>query len=280
MTLQELFTDIATLRNYVPSLAANVDFKSLSASSKLAFKQISQIIPLNIIESIKQEQELLEDLRIAIANCILYRQSPFDVIQQRKEDVDIYKNEREAMERAYRENYYSALDSLVKKLDESDITAWKNSSYYLLLKELPIKSTAEMNSLYPIDNSHLFFFRTITFQQEVTDTLFNLLEQTLESDILTRRIKRAIAKKTIALSMRQFDPLEMPATLRNLFSDSNASRSHKNEQERLLSVSRELENEANESLRSIDQLLHSNEDEDISTQTSFNEPDDKIFFMP
>lgn len=225
MTLQELFTDIATLRNYVPSLAANVDFKSLSASSKLAFKQISQIIPLNIIESIKQEQELLEDLRIAIANCILYRQSPFDVIQQRKEDVDIYKNEREAMERAYRENYYSALDSLVKKLDESDITAWKNSSYYLLLKELPIKSTAEMNSLYPIDNSHLFFFRTITFQQEVTDTLFNLLEQTLESDILTRRIKRAIAKKTIALSMRQFDPLEMPATLRNLFSDSNASRS-------------------------------------------------------
>lgn len=280
MTLQELFTDIATFRKYTTNLKSNVSFEELAANAKLAFKQISLIIPQAVLESIQEQEDLVEDLRMSVANCILFRQSPFDAVASRKDGTDIYKYELESMQRSYRENYYDSMDSLLQKLDDSAIEAWKTTEYALLLQELPIKNTSEMNSLYPIDNSHLFFFRTIPFQQEVADSLANLITQALDSAILTRRLKRVIAKKTVALSMRQFDLLELPATIRNLFMDSKVSRNSKQEQEHMLLLSHDLDNAAAEEITALENLLKSDTETDITTQTSFNEPNDKIFFMP
>ena len=68
-------------------------------------------------------------------------------------------------------------------------------------------------------------------------------------------------------------------TIRDLFSDSKAMRYGTQEQQRLLDISNQLRDEASEALKSID-LLINEQSIDICTQTSFNEPDDKIILMP
>ncbi|MDR3119655.1 MAG: hypothetical protein LBU44_09645 [Mediterranea sp.] len=55
-----------------------------------------------------------------MANLTLAKQLIFDVINRRKSDIDIYKYELEAMRRAYIENYFNAMDTLIQLLNASD----------------------------------------------------------------------------------------------------------------------------------------------------------------
>jgi hypothetical protein len=278
--LESLFGDMATFRDYVPVVEANVTFKELNASSVAARKQITNIITVTVFNSVATGSGNKESLRIALANCTMSRQLVFDVTRSRKSGTDVYKYELEAMQRAFVENYYNAMDTLIAALEESADQDWISTSYHQLLKELPIKTTDEFNSLYPIDNSYLFFFRTIPFQREVTDDYTDYINNVDGNDVLKRKLYRAIAKLTVAKALLQFDILEFPVTIRNLFSDNNTSRSGTREQERLLSMAQELKAEAEKSIADVDLVLNSDNQTDIVTQTSFNEPSDKIIIMP
>ena len=44
MILEELFTDVATLREYVPFMDSNISFSDLGSSAKSAKKQVCVII--------------------------------------------------------------------------------------------------------------------------------------------------------------------------------------------------------------------------------------------
>ena len=83
----------------------------------------------------------------------------------------------------------------------------------------------------------------------------------------------------MAISLRRFDILEFPATIRNLFEETTAGRSGKDEQQRMITLADELFAQALESLSSIDLILSGEQTTDIVTQTSFNEPTDKIYLM-
>ena len=52
------------------------------------------------------------------------------------------------------------------------------------------------------------------------------------------------------------------------------------EQDRLLIISAELRGQANSLIKDIDLLLSDPQDSDIETETSFNQPEDKIQLMP
>ena len=84
----------------------------------------------------------------------------------------------------------------------------------------------------------------------------------------------------VAVALTRFDILEFPSTIRNLFDDSKASRSGKDEQERLLILSVQLQDQANSLIKDIDLLLSDPQSSDIETETSFNQPEDKIQLMP
>ena len=101
-----------------------------------------------------------------------------------------------------------------------------------------------------------------------------------DNNSLKRKLYRAIAKLTVAKALVQFDILEFPVTIRNLFSDNNTSRSGTKEQDRLLAMSQELTAEAEKAISDVDLVLNSDDMTDIVTQTSFNDPDDKIIIMP
>lgn len=280
MILEELFLNMSTFRRYVPGIESNVSFDELSSSALSAKKRIVNIISLDVYNRVvKEGKEPVDSLKSAVANYVAYKQIPFDAIKNRKANIDVYKYEQEAMQRNYMENYYNSMDSLIQELNSENRDDWSSTQYCKLLNSLPIKTTEEFDTLYPIDSSYLFFFRCIPLQKEVYDDyLRTYFEREIEQEI-KEKLKRILAKWTISVALWRFDIIDFPVTIRDLFSDSKAIRYGTQEQQRLLDISTQLRDEASEALKSID-LLINEQSIDICTQTSFNEPDDKIILMP
>ena len=101
-----------------------------------------------------------------------------------------------------------------------------------------------------------------------------------DNDALKSKLKRILAKKAVALALRRFDILEFPATIRNLFTESKASRSGSDEQNRMLALSHQLLAEANDQLRNIELILESGESGGLHTGVEINKEDDLIHEMP
>lgn len=287
MILEELFTDVATLREYVPFMDSNIAFPELGSSAKSAKKQICVIITPEVYSAIigKGNGSIFEELRTAVANLTLAKQVVFDAINRRKQEIDIYKHEQESMRRAYIENYYNSMDSLVQELEKSDIESWKETRYNKILESLRIKTAPEFDELYPIDGSYLFFFRIIPFQREALEDYMNGYYSRVSDDdesknSIYRKLDRCLAMYTVAKSLRQFDIVEFPSTIRNLFEDSKAMRYGTQEQERVLALSEQLKNEADQLLRDIDTMLSNSEGGNVSTEESYLLPSDKFYLMP
>lgn len=283
MILEELFSTVAEFRKYAPSAESNISFQELNPSATAAKKQIAVILTRDVYTLIAQEEgELKNSLRTALANLTLGKQLIFDVISRRKSEIDIYKHEQEAMRRAYIDNYYTAMDSIIQLLEEAEEVSkeWKNSRYRKMLDTLRIRNTEEFDSLYPIDLSYLFFFRTTSIQKEALEEGLSSYYDRAESreDILVI-LDRCLAKQTISIALRRFDILEFPSTIRNLFDDSKVMRYGTQEQEQILRVSSMLADEVHQQLRDIDLMLTTNDSGSVVTETSFNTSEDKIYLL-
>lgn len=281
--LEELFKNLTEFRHYAPYSETNIEFKDLNSSASSARKQICIILSKEVYDIVlKRDGEIHDALLIAMANLTLAKQLVFDVVKQRKSDVDIYKYEMEAMRRSYIENYFSGMDTLIQLLNKEDsLEEWKNSRYCKLLSSLRIQTAEDFDFLYSIDLSYLFFFRIIPLQKEVLDEgMTGYFERVVDNQEMKDLLLHALAKSTIALALRRLDILEFPSTIRNLFDDSKTSRSGKDEQERMLALAEQLTGEAQSLLKNIDLMLSNNDSGVVDTETSFNAPDDKIIMMP
>lgn len=278
--LEQLYTDVAQFREYSPYTESNISFSDLSSSALSAVKQVVSMLSKPIYDSLlKNDDEKKDALRCAVANLTLAKQLVFNVLSLRKADVDVYKSEQEQMKRAYRDNYFNSMDTLLQLLDSDE--EWNKTDTYQRMNQLQLKTVAEFDRVYPIDNSYLYFFRCIPIQQEALDDYAGSYYDRLKKDDATtrRKLDRTLAKLVVAISLRRFDILEFPATIRNLFEETTAGRSGKDEQQRMITLADELFAQALESLSSIDLILSGEQTTDIVTQTSFNEPTDKIYLM-
>lgn len=281
MILTDLFVDIADFRSFAPYVESNVTFEELNSSALSAKKQIIIILSKAVYEEVckTEEDETKAALKSAMANLTLAKQMVFDVIKRRKDDIDIYKHEQESMRRAYQDNYFNAMDTLIQLLTEGS-ESWEKTRYCKLLETLRIRTADEFDTLYPIDQSYLFFFRTVPLQQEALDDgLRGYFDRAQGKEDLTNMLSRCLAKQTVAIALRRFDIIEFPPTIRSLFDDSTASRSGKDEQQRMLDLASQLSNEVQNALADIDLILNSSSGGSVDTETSFNRPDDKIYLM-
>ena len=304
--LSELFGTYAQFCKAAPGADTSADFDSLQGSAVTARKRIVAIIGSNTFDdivAIEGDDDFLKDtLRIAMANITLATQIVFDAVNRRKNDINVYKYEFEGMKRSYMENFYSAMDSLILELtsneptDESDEKGspygdWRKTSCYKLLSNCKVNTANEFDSIYPIDLSYLFFFRCIPLQKEVLDegigVYFDRLEEGGENADFAKlglkvlpMLKLALVKKTVAKALRRFDILEFPATIRNLFEDSNTSRSGSDESSRAINLAMQLEGEVEDLLHNIDLLLDADQGNDYLSFSADNLPDDSMYLMP
>lgn len=288
--LEQLFDDMAAMRQVVPGLESNLTFADLNASALTARKRVTDLIGGTLYESIVENKQtntdMFEAMRTAIANYVARQHLVFDTITRRKDNIDVYKYELEEMERAYMDNYFSSMDTLMHLLSSSQDSGWSDTRLAKNLKSLPIQDAGRFDDLYPIDMSYLFFFRTVPLQREIFEEnlsgLYGKVEAMPEPErpILTNRLDRITARWTVALAMSRFDITEFPAVIKNLFSDSKAARSGQTVQQRLLQMAEELTAQCKSDLEALQMRLDADVSGNVITRTSFNEPDDKIFLAP
>lgn len=281
----DLFTDIQHFRQHVPGVSADLEANELNSSAIAARKQIRNIITpalWNILKN-EQESEAKDALTTAFGNFIMSKNVVFDAVAKRVSGgADIYKHEQETMRREYLDNYFNAMDTLLEILstDETYSDTWKDTTYAKLIGELEITDTAELHSYYGIDMSFLFFFRTMSIQRELLlDGLADLFTEAKNDDQLIRKLKLALAQLIIAMALTRFDIIELPATIRSLFDEQKASRSGRDEQNRVLALASELQENAMGIVAAVQLALTAGDGEDIVSETSFNRPEDKIYLL-
>lgn len=270
------------------------------------------------------DDTMTDALRMALANRIMANNAVFSAYVNRKAGTDTYKYEVEGMKRSWMENYFSAMDTLLSELtrqaDEvapaevnvapaepgtevanaepgtEEVAAadngtapdigqlFRESRFYRMAAGCHIRTAEQFDTIYPIDLSYLFFFRTLPLQAEVVNgrigSYYSRIETLDEKDKLTAMLDLALAKKTVAKALRRFDILEFPPTIRNLFDESHANRNGKDEAERAISLADMLDGEADALISDIDTLLESGTTIDMSSMSAYNRPDDKIIMMP
>lgn len=288
--LVDIFKNFSTFSLYAPGVETNMDLNDLRSSGLTARKRIETVISRAVFDELLKEKEdspLMEALRAAMANMTMANQIIFDSVNRRKGEVNVYKYELEAMKRSYMENYCNAIDTLVQLLSEpteGDIAElWRKTPYFPILERCEIKTMDQMDSIYPIDASYLYFFRTIPLQKETLDEVMSIYFEKLTDDNRERIrpiLLLALVKKTIAKSLRRFDILEFPSTIRNLFDDSHAARSGKDESSAIFALADRLDREAEELLSNADTLLSSESVSDFCSNSAYNHPDDNIIMLP
>lgn len=288
--LVDIFKNFSTFSLYAPGVETNMDLNDLRSSGLTARKRIETIISRAVFDELLKEKEdspLMEALRAAMANMTMANQIIFDSVNRRKSEVNVYKYELEAMKRSYMENYCNAIDTLVQLLSEPTegeiAELWRKTPYFPILERCEIKTMDQMDSIYPIDASYLYFFRTIPLQKETLDEVMSIYFEKLTDDNRERIrpiLLLALVKKTIAKSLRRFDILEFPSTIRNLFDDSHAARSGKDESSAIFALADRLDREAEELLSNADTLLSSESVSDFCSNSAYNHPDDNIIMLP
>ena len=288
--LVDIFKNFSTFSLYAPGVETNMDLNDLRSSGLTARKRIETVISRAVFDELLKEEEnspLMEALRAAMANMTMANQIIFDSVNRRKSEVNVYKYELEAMKRSYMENYCNAIDTLVQLLSEPTegeiAELWRKTPYFPILERCEIKTMDQMDSIYPIDASYLYFFRTVPLQKETLDEVMSIYFEKLTDDNRERIrpiLLLALVKKTIAKSLRRFDILEFPSTIRNLFDDSHASRSGKDESSAIFALADRLDREAEELLSNADTLLSSGTVSDFCSNSAYNNPDDNIIMLP
>ncbi|MBW4753600.1 hypothetical protein KZO77_00925 [Prevotella melaninogenica] len=288
--LVDIFKNFSTFSLYAPGVETNMDLNDLRSSGLTARKRIETVISRAVFDELLKEKEdspLMEALRAAMANMTMANQIIFDSVNRRKSEVNVYKYELEAMKRSYMENYCNSIDTLVQLLSEPTegeiAELWRKTPYYPILERCEIKTMDQMDSIYPIDASYLYFFRTIPLQKETLDEVMSIYFEKLTDDNRERIrpiLLLALVKKTIAKSLRRFDILEFPSTIRNLFDDSHAARSGKDESSAIFALADRLDREAEELLSNADTLLSSESVSDFCSNSAYNHPDDNIIMLP
>ena len=288
--LVDIFKNFSTFSLYAPGVETNMDLNDLRSSGLTARKRIETVISRAVFDELLKEKEdspLMEALRAAMANMTMANQIIFDSVNRRKSEVNVYKYELEAMKRSYMENYCNSIDTLVQLLSEPTegeiAELWSKTPYFPILERCEIKTMDQMDSIYPIDASYLYFFRTIPLQKETLDEVMSIYFEKLTDDNRERIrpiLLLALVKKTIAKSLRRFDILEFPSTIRNLFDDSHAARSGKDESSAIFALADRLDREAEELLSNADTLLSSESVSDFCSNSAYNHPDDNIIMLP
>ncbi len=285
-----LFNNLNEMTKYAPSVDSVNSLSDMEASSRSAHKRVTAIITSSVYDAIVSsgDESMLDALRMAMANMTLQVQLTFDSINRRKNGMDVYKYELDGMRRSYMENYYNAMDTLISAVLDSDAgavkSAWNGSRYATLIGGCPIKNADEFDSVYNIDNSYLFFFRTLPLQKEVMDSrlgvYFSKVADLDGRERLESMLRLALAKKVVAIALRRFDILECPATIRNLFDESKASGQRKDEREGAVSLANLLDGEVESLISDIDVLISADSNIDISSMSAYNRPEDNIVMMP
>lgn len=282
-SLKPIFT-IDELKTLVAGVPQTVSDEEIRPYMKPAHKAVSDIVGFEVFNEIADlaDSPLLEDMKSAVANRLMYDYKLFETITKRQTgQADTYKYELEAMQNTYLSFYYDSVDSVFRSLSDPNcpISAWKESAASKAREELLIKGTAEFNSFYGIDNSDFFFFVSIFLQRMVIDKYLTAFSLGDMNDDNLRRLKSIVARLTVASALRQLDITMLPRTLRNPTVDG-AYRHASSEQQTMYALSEYLFAQCDRDLAQLTFEINAPaQGVNLPSETNLNNPEYKFFLM-
>ncbi|WP_319502568.1 hypothetical protein [uncultured Draconibacterium sp.] len=274
----DFFSNIGDFKDVVSGVESSTFLSEMQGSYERAKQTIVAVIGQTLWDALKaqfasegadaKKDQAVEHLQGAIGNRTYYHHLIFKVIGKKKEEVSFYKYEIQAMQENYLDAYWTYMDQLLTLFtsDTETFTGWTDTDMYKILNELHLKTANEFSKACGLDGSAYFFNRTIHLQLEVTDTDIasrKITAQTYADNArLERNIKRAIAYRTAAKAIFQFDYPDLPRSLRNdIYNEWSKT---KGKQESLVkeAIAQLFHRQADEYFRLVDLELNQPVDED------------------
>lgn len=263
----------------VPGIEANTTFAELNASAVSAKKDMVNVLTKDIWANAIKAPDQLPLLQVAWANLTMYKHVIFTVMKVRvNSDKQIYKPEREEMRRQYLDNYYNAFDSLIAALSATD--EWKETTYFKQQDKLPVKTIEAFEACYPIDNSYLFFYRTMALQRmALMDGFSQSLDMVKDKEDYADQMNLAFVLYVISLATAQFDPIYLPPTIRDMVSDINVSSGSIDKEAKTRDFAVSLAKKSSDIVRSIELALSTPTADSFASEGDFQQRGDKHFLM-
>ncbi|WP_372648258.1 hypothetical protein [Draconibacterium sp.] len=274
----DFFTNIGDFKDVVSGVESTTYLSEMQGSYERAKQNIVSTIGQTLWDALKaqfasenadeKKDKAVEYLQGAIGNRTYYHHLIFKVVGKKKEEVSFYKYEIQLMQENYLDAYWTYMDQLLTLFssDAQTFSGWTETKMYKTLNELLIKTADDFSEYCGLDGSAYFFNRTIHLQLEVSDTDLASRQITAETYAnkpkLERNIKRAIAYRTVARAIFQFDYPDLPRSLRNDIYNEWSKTKGKQETHVKEAISELFHRQADDYWRLIDQELNQPVDEE------------------
>jgi hypothetical protein len=168
------------LRKLTGNYYANNDFSKIEGDIELATEELAELVGSEVIElaSKGDDTELLKKVQrpIAImATLRLYRKNDLS----HEDDGRKFKVSTDGTDKLpwewqldrddamHLEEYYRAVDSLIRYLNKKAPDGWKNSPIYIQSQQLIVRNGRELNRYFPTEGSERLYLMIVPFIREV-----------------------------------------------------------------------------------------------------------------
>lgn len=174
------------LRDLTGNYYANNDFDKIITDIELAAEEVSGLIGAELYKKVEEwyrekkengDQELIKKVQRPIALLATLRMYQKNDLSHeddgRKFKIATDNSEKLPWEwqldrddARHMEDYYKAVDALIRYLNTSDVKEWKESRTYKMSQLLLIRSGADFDIYFPIDKSERTFMLLLPFIKE------------------------------------------------------------------------------------------------------------------
>ena len=255
MKFTDLFADFGDFSKYVDGLTADTTYDQLTASINTVGMDIIMIITADAYIAIAEsEDDCKELLKTAMASGTMLKYQIFNSVKKNGSEASMYKYQHEELKEHYASAYWKAMDALLDWLDANPETGgYSDTLEYRDRQQLPVKSAAEFNRYYGIDNSALFFSKVLFLLRHCWyGKIKTMVGAHQDDETIMEHAKTALCYMTMAKAVMQFDATELPRSIRWDFNHEYTRGSQMQDRDRLY---RELNAQAEVELLSLQNLI-------------------------
>ena len=255
MKFTDLFADFGDFSKYVDGLTADTTYDQLTASINTVGMDIIKIITADAYIAIAEsEDDCKELLKTAMASGTMLKYQIFNSVKKNGSEASMYKYQHEELKEHYASAYWKAMDALLDWLDANPETGgYSDTLEYRDRQQLPVKSAAEFNRYYGIDNSALFFSKVLFLLRHCWyGKIKTMVGAHQDDETIMEHAKTALCYMTMAKAVMQFDATELPRSIRWDFNHEYTRGSQMQDRDRLY---RELNAQAEAELSSLQNLI-------------------------
>lgn len=255
MKFTDLFADFGDFSKYVDGLTADTTYDQLTASINTVGMDIIKIITADAYIAIAEsEDDCKELLKTAMASGTMLKYQIFNSVKKNGSEASMYKYQHEELKEHYASAYWKAMDALLDWLDANPETGgYSDTLEYRDRQQLPVKSAAEFNRYYGIDNSALFFSKVLFLLRHCWyGKIKTMVGAHQDDETIMEHAKTALCYMTMAKAVMQFDATELPRSIRWDFNHEYTRGSQMQDRDRLY---RELNAQAEVELLSLQNLI-------------------------